>query len=157
MKVDFEEVLEVVKNNKGKIIILNGTMNVGKTTTAIRLGEYFSKDLNTPTIAFSLNEFCETKVKNKSNNFIIDETEAIPIKEMKSKILDLRIKRKIEFVIIDFIQLVTFDNRQCLSFNVQQKLIMEELIKMSKELNITFFVTHLIPKKGKERYNIEVI
>ena len=52
MKVNFNEVLDVVKNNNGKVIILNGTACVGKTTTAVKLGEYLSYNLNIPILYF---------------------------------------------------------------------------------------------------------
>ena len=104
MKVNFNEVLDVVKNNNGKVIILNGTACVGKTTTAVKLGEYLSYNLNIPILYFSPSvpkEILEgARITNKSEHFIIDDSVGMTINDIRTKILRLKKERKIKYVII---------------------------------------------------------
>ena len=163
MKVNFDEVFDVVKNNNGKVIILNGTACVGKTTTAVKLGEYLSYNLNIPILYFSpcisKEQLEGARIANKSENFIIDDSVGMTINDIKTKILRLKKERKIKYVIIDEIQLINYYNKECRSFKEQYQKIIDELVKISKELNITIFITRLIniPKRNQDYYKIEVL
>lgn len=163
MKVNFDEVFDVVKNNNGKVIILNGTACVGKTTTAVKLGEYLSYNLNIPILYFSQciskEQLEGARIANKSENFIIDDSVGMTINDIKTKILRLKKERKIKYVIIDEIQLINYYNKECRSFKEQYQKIIDELVKISKELNITIFITRLIhiPKRNQDYYKIEVL
>lgn len=160
MKVNFDEVLDVVKNNNGKLIRLNGTKCIGKTTTSIKLVEYFSYNLDTTTLFYSLDmkkEDVENMIINKSTNLIIDDTSNITISDICTNIQNLYNDNKLIFVVIDIIQLVYYNGFENLSFNIQQQKIIDELVKLSKKLNINIFITQQIRKKGIEYYNIEVV
>lgn len=162
MKVNFDEVLDVVKNNNGKVIILNGTMVVGKSTTARKLGEFLSYDLNVPILYFTnglFKEVFEDKLIKKSNNFIIDDTSGLDNNYLKNKILEVKKERKVKYVIIDDIWLVSYKSDKCLSHDVQHQKLIEELVKITKEVNITIFITRLIhiSPRNTDYYNIEIL
>ena len=161
MKVNFNEVLDVVINNNGKVIILNGTACVGKTTTAVKLGEYLSYNLNIPILYFSPSvpkEILEgARITNKSENFIIDDSVGMTINDIRIKILRLKKERKIKYVIIDDILLIDYYNKECRSFKEQYQKIIDELVKISKELKITVFITKSIRKRNLENYQIRII
>ena len=134
MKVNFDEVFDVVKNNNGKVIILNGTACVGKTTTTVG-----------------------ARITNKSENFIIDDSVGMTINDIRTKILRLKKERKIKYVIIDDILLIDYYNKECRSFKEQYQKIIDELVKISKELKITVFITKSIRKRNLENYQIRII
>lgn len=160
MKINFDELLEIVKNNQGKVILLNGTKCIGKTTTSIKLVEHFSYNLDIPTLFYSLDmkkEDVEKVIMNKSKHLIIDDTPNISINDLYINIQNLYNKNKIGLVVIDVIQLISYNNLENWSFDIQQQKIIDELVKISKKLNITIFITQQIRKKEIKDYSIEVI
>lgn len=160
MKINFDEVLEIVKSNQGKVILLNGTKCIGKTTTSIKLVEHFSCNLDIPTLFYSLDmkkEDVEKVIMNKSKHLIIDDTSNTSINDLYTNIQNLYNKNKIGLVVIDVIQLMSYNNLENWSFDIQQQKIIDELVKISKKLNITIFITQQIRKKEIKDYSIEVI
>lgn len=160
MKVDFIKVLNIIKNNQGKIIILRGTKNIGKTDTSINLVKYFSWNLGITTLFYSFDmkkENVEKMIINKSANLIIDDTPNISINDIYTNIQKLYNDSKLRFIVIDVIQLVAYNGFKNLSFDIQQKRIINKLIKLSKKLNINIFITQQIRQKETENYNIEVL
>lgn len=128
MKVDFIKVLNIIKNNNGKVIRLKGKACIGKTYTSIKLVEHFSYNLNIPTVFFSLEmskETVESKIKDLSNNLIIIDTPNISIQEICKNIRQLYIDKNVKFVVIDYIQLVSDKENKCLSFKEQQKKLLK--------------------------------
>lgn len=160
MKINFDEILDVVKNNQGKVIILRGTKCIGKTNTSIKLAEFFSYDLDITTLFYSLDmkkEDVEKIIINKSTNLIIDDTSNITINDICTNIQNLYNDNKLRFVVIDVIQLVSYNEFKNLSFDIQQQKIIDELVKLSKKLNINIFITQQIREDKTESYNVEVL
>ena len=102
-------------------------------------------------------EDVENMIINNSTNLIIDDTSNITISDICTNIQNLYNDNKLIFVVIDIIQLVYYNGFENLSFNIQQQKIIDELVKLSKKLNINIFITQQIRKKGIEYYNIEVV
>ena len=79
------------------------------------------------------------------------------INDIRTKILRLKKERKIKYVIIDDILLIDYYNKECRSFKEQYQKIIDELVKISKELKITVFITKSIRKRNLENYQIKII
>lgn len=102
-------------------------------------------------------ENVEKMIINKSANLIIDDTPNISINDICTNIQKLYNDSKLRFIVIDVIQLVAYNGFKNLSFDIQQKRIINKLIKLSKKLNINIFITQQIRQKETENYNIEVL
>lgn len=137
---NFEELKESIKNTNDNFIILKGKVNAGKTTTAIKLVEYFNYNENLKTLFFSLEineETIRERINVNSNNLIIYDR-PINIEDIITKIKKLNV----DVVVIDYLQLILSNNKDVL-FREQRELIKEELKKLSKKLNIKILVTSI--------------
>jgi replicative DNA helicase len=162
MKINFEEILEKVKKNNGKLIKLCGKSCTGKTAVSVKLVEYFSYELNIPTLFFSLDmikELVENKIENSSDNLIIIDIPCIDINNICNKIEQLYDERKIKFVVIDYIQLVSYNEKENLPFDEQQYNIISRLNNIAKNFNITIFITQNLNSRDNkiENYHIEIL
>lgn len=137
----FKELKEQIKNANDNFIILNGKINSGKTTIAIKLVEFAHFNEKIKTIFFSL----ETD-RNTIKERIKEDTEYLTIYDKPITIEDIILKvkeEKAKFVVIDYLQLIGFDKSKCLSRKEELGLIKEELKKASNELNIKIVVTSI--------------
>lgn len=137
----FEKLKEEIKNTNDNFIILNGKVNSGKTTIVTKFVEYASLNEKLQTIFFSL-ETSKNTIKERIKeytDYLTIYDKPITIEDMISKIKE----NDVEFVVIDYLQLIGFDKSKCLSRNKELELIKEELKNLSNELNIKILVTSI--------------
>ena len=138
--------------NIPKLIALCGKACTGKTTIAIKLAEYFSYNKNLPVVFFSLESSKESIINNlehyNSNLFIVD-TPGISANDIGKYLRNLKKEKDIKFVVIDYLQLVSYNVHKCSNFSDELENICKELKKLVVDLNIPILVTYHLPLKDK--------
>ena len=146
---NFEEIKNKINIDIPKLIALCGSACTGKTTTSIKLAEYISYNKNVPVVFFSLEtekEIIKSKIKNFNSNLFIIDTPRISIVDICKTIKELKRDKGIKFVIIDYLQLISYDKSKCLSRDIEIENICKELKKLVEELNIPILVTSHISR-----------
>lgn len=135
-----------------KLIALCGKANTGKTTIAIKLAEYFSYNKNVPVVFFSLENSKITiinKLEHYNSNLFIVDSPGISADDIGQYLRNLKKEKDIKFVIIDYLQLVSYNEHKCSNFADELENICKELKKLVLDLNISILVTYNLPLRNK--------
>ena len=159
MKTEIKELDNIVDLEKSKIIFIGGQISAGKTTLALEMIKNVGINQNIPVLLFSLglskeiivkriiessamvdNKIVNDKLLKLSNApiNISDETN-ITIDYIKEKCRDLKERKNIKLVVIDYIQLTQQNNAN----------ISKELKELAEELDITIIIFSQL-QKGDE-------
>ena len=159
MKTEIKELDNIVDLEKSKIIFIGGQISAGKTTLALEMIKNVGINQNIPVLLFSLglskeiivkriiessamvdNKIVNDKILKLSNApiNISDETN-ITIDYIKEKCRDLKERKNIKLVVIDYIQLTQQNNVN----------ISKELKELAEELDITIIIFSQL-QKGDE-------
>lgn len=159
MKTEIKELDNIVDLEKAKIIFIGGQVATGKTTLALEMIKNVGINQNIPVLLFSLglskeiivkriiessamvdNKIVNDKILKLSNApiNISDETN-ITIDYIKEKCRDLKERKNIKLVVIDYIQLTQQNNAN----------ISKELKELAEELDITIIIFSQL-QKGDE-------
>ncbi|MBQ3414101.1 MAG: DnaB-like helicase C-terminal domain-containing protein [Clostridia bacterium] len=159
MKTEIKELDNIVDLEKSKIIFIGGQVSAGKTTLALEIIKNVGINQNIPVLLFSLglskeiivkriiensamvdNKIVNDKILKLSNVpiNISDETN-ITIDYIKEKCRDLKERKNIKLVVIDYIQLTQQNNVN----------ISKELKALAEELDITIIIFSQL-QKGDE-------
>lgn len=149
IKVEQLDIKYKIDFNTPKLIALCGSACTGKTTISIKMAEYISYNKNVPVVFFSLEtekEIIKSKMNNYNSNLIIIDTVGITIVDICKTVKELKKDKDIKFVIIDYLQLISYDKSKCLSRDIEIENICKELKKLVEELNIPILVTSHISR-----------
>ena len=159
MKTEIKELDNIVDLEKSKIIFIGGQVSAGKTTLGLEMIKNVGINQNIPVLLFSLglskeiivkriiessaivdNKIVNDKLLKLSNApiNISDETN-ITIDYIKEKCRDLKERKNIKLVVIDYIQLTQQNNVN----------ISKELKELAEELDITIIIFSQL-QKGDE-------
>lgn len=87
----------------------------------------------------------------KDANIYIDDTPGISIEEICKKSRKMRKENGIKFILIDYIQLISYDKRELLSREQEISMISLKLKELSRELDIPIFVLTQLSRDAERR------
>lgn len=155
MRTTYEDIKDKISIDNPKLIALCGTMLTGKTTIAIKMCEDLSYNKNLPVVMFSLEQsksMIINKCNNYNSNFTIIEDVGLSTNDIKERLLKLKKENNIKLVVIDYLQLLSYDKSKCLSRDVEIRNIVKELKELVKELNISIVVLYHLGIRSKDRF-----
>ncbi len=155
MRTTYEDIKDRISIDNPKLIALCGTMLTGKTTIGIKICEDLSYNKNLPVVMFSLEQnkrMIIKKCKNYNSNFIIIDDVNLSTNDIKEKLLKLKKESNIKLVVIDYLQLLSYDKSKCLSRDIEIQNIIRELKELVKELNICIVVLYHLGIRSKDRF-----
>lgn len=155
MRTIYEDIKDRISIDNPKLIALCGTMLTGKTTISIKMCEDLSYNKNLKVVMFSLSQSKDTiinKCNNYNSNFIIIDDVELTTNDIKEKLIKLKEENNIKLVVIDYLQLLSYDKSKCLSRDVEIENIVKELKGLVKKLNISIVVLYYLGSKHRDKF-----
>ncbi len=163
MKTGFKDLDNIIKLNGGELIVVASRPAMGKSTFVQNIMSNVVIKQNKATLLFSLEESKE-KIINRliaSNSVGVNLLKNAPIyiasdipytiDEICLKSKDLKIKKDIKLIIIDYLQLIAFDKKELLSRDNEIKEILRRLKILAKELDVPIIITTQLSKQLEKR------
>lgn len=141
------------KIEPGKLTLLAGVDNSGKTSLAVKMAEYEASADGRGIIYFSLEHDKETLLNKYIENnmeFYIDDTSGISITDVKDKCRDYAQKYDLRTVFVDYVLLMSGSGTFVTRVEEWQE-IMNELKVLARELNIAVVAIAPLIHYGKQR------
>ena len=145
MKV-YNKLDEIIKLDKSKLILLSGTAGIGKSEVGLNIAKDLALNNKRAVAIFSLEtgiKECVNKIigDNKSLKHIgelaeasifIDDTPNIVVNYIEEKCRELKQAQNIKFVLIDYLQLINYEN------DIER--VSKELKALSQKLDLSILV-----------------
>ena len=175
MNTGFKDLDDVIKINGGKLIVLASRPSMGKSTFALNILNNIATKQNLPVLCFNL-EASKEQIINK----LISNNSMVKYSEIQKEKIDNNTWKKIQEGIsifsdaeiyiedtpgisieeickksrkIDYIQLVSYDKRECLSREQEVSKISNALKLLARELNIPILVVSQLSRGPEQREN----
>lgn len=174
MKFGIKE-LDRLINIDNKLITIASRPGMGKSSLVIKIAKNVSTNNNVPIAIFSLDmskeqmanrllsdkkllnnhwtSITEEIKKLKDFTFYIDDTPGISIDKIIEKCQKLKLEKNIGLIIIDYLQLVSYNKNELLSRDKEITNIMARLKKLINEINIPIIITSQLSRKPEKREN----
>ena len=174
MKFGIKE-LDRLINIDNKLITIASRPGMGKSSLVIKIARNVSTNNNVPIAIFSLDmskeqmanrllsdkkllnnhwtSITEEIKKLKDFTFYIDDTPGISIDKIIEKCQKLKLEKNIGLIIIDYLQLVSYNKNELLSRDKEITNIMARLKKLINEINIPIIITSQLSRKPEKREN----
>lgn len=174
MKFGIKE-LDRLINIDNKLITIASRPGMGKSSLVIKIARNVLIDNNIPIAIFSLDmskeqmanrllsdkkllnnhwtSITEEIKKLKDFTFYIDDTPGISIDKIIEKCQKLKLEKNIGLIIIDYLQLVSYNKNELLSRDKEITNIMARLKKLINEINIPIIITSQLSREPEKREN----
>ena len=174
MKFGIKE-LDRLINIDNKLITIASRPGMGKSSLVIKIAKNVSTNNNVPIAIFSLDmskeqmanrllsdkkllnnhwtSITEEIKKLKDFTFYIDDTPGISIDKIIEKCQKLKLEKNIGLIIIDYLQLVSYNKNELLSRDKEITNIMARLKKLINEINIPIIITSQLSREPEKREN----
>ena len=174
MKFGIKE-LDKLINIDNKLITIASRPGMGKSSLVIKIAKNVSTNNNIPIAIFSLDmskeqmanrllsdkkllnnhwtSITEEIKKLKDFTFYIDDTPGISIDKIIEKCQKLKLEKNIGLIIIDYLQLVSYNKNELLSRDKEITNIMARLKKLINEINIPIIITSQLSREPEKREN----
>ena len=174
MKFGIKE-LDRLINIDNKLITIASRPGMGKSSLVIKIARNVSTNNNIPIAIFSLDMSKEQMAnmllsdkkllnnywtsisdeikKIKESTFYIDDTPGISIDKIIEKCQKLKLEKNIGLIIIDYLQLVSYNKNELLSRDKEITNIMARLKKLINEINIPIIITSQLSREPEKREN----
>lgn len=174
MKFGIKE-LDKLINIDNKLITIASRPGMGKSSLVIKIAKNVSTNNNVPIAIFSLDmskeqmanrllsdkkllnnhwtSITEEIKKLKDFTFYIDDTPGISIDKIIEKCQKLKLEKNIGLIIIDYLQLVSYNKNELLSRDKEITNIMTRLKKLINEINIPIIITSQLSREPEKREN----
>lgn len=174
MKFGIKE-LDRLINIDNKLITIASRPCMGKSSLVIKIARNVLTDNNIPIAIFSLDMSKEQMAKRllsdkkllnnhwtsiteeirklKDFTFYIDDTPGISIDKIIEKCQKLKLEKNIGLIIIDYLQLVSYNKNKLLSRDKEITNIMARLKKLINEINIPIIITSQLSREPEKREN----
>lgn len=174
MKLGIKE-LDRLINIDNKLITIASRPGMGKSSLVIKIARNVSTNNNVPIAIFSLDmskeqmanrllsdkkllnnhwtSITEEIKKLKDFTFYIDDTPGISIDKIIEKCQKLKLEKNIGLIIIDYLQLVSYNKNKLLSRDKEITNIMARLKKLINEINIPIIITSQLSREPEKREN----
>lgn len=143
---EYEKLYEIIKLDKSKLILLSGIAGSGKSSLGLNITKDVAFNNKTAVAVFSLEigiKECVNRIigDNKSlkcieelaeANVFIDDTPNIAVDYIEEKCRELKQAKNVNFVLIDYLQLINYEN------DIEK--VSKKLKALSQELNLTILV-----------------
>ena len=158
-----------------KLITIASRPGMGKSSLVIKIARNVLIDNNIPIAIFSLDMSKEQMAKRllsdkkllnnhwtsiteeikkiKDFTFYIDDTPGISIDKIIEKCQKLKLEKNIGLIIIDYLQLVSYNKNELLSRDKEITNIMARLKKLINEINIPIIITSQLSREPEKREN----
>lgn len=155
MQTGFKDLDKIIDINGEKLIILGSRPAMGKSTLALNILSNIAIKQNEPVLYFNLEssrEIIANRLLKTSRIFIVDKA-GISINEICKEARRMKFEQDIKFIVIDYLQLISYVEKNCLSRDLQIKEILKKLKILSKELNLPILVLSQLSRKPEQREN----
>lgn len=158
-----------------KLITIASRPGMGKSSLVIKIARNVSTNNNIPIAIFSLDMSKEQMAnrllsdkklldnhwtsisdeikKIKESTFYIDDTPGISIDKIIEKCQKLKLEKNIGLIIIDYLQLVSYNKNELLSRDKEITNIMARLKKLINAINIPIIITSQLSREPEKREN----
>lgn len=161
MNMGFIDLDKLVQLEKAKLIILASRPAMGKSTLALNILEHIVTKENLPILYYNLesskeklmNQLQERKSVFSKGKINIDDTPNKSIYEICAEARKYKMEQDIQFLVIDYLQLIGYEKKECLSRDLEIKEIIKKLKSLSKELNIPILVLSQLSRELEKREN----
>lgn len=149
MKTVYNKLEEIIKQDKSKLILLGGTAGSGKSAVGLNIVNNIASQ-NIQSAIFNLETSKETILQKIHNSeyISIDDAPNITIEYIEEKCRELKQAKNIKFVLIDYLQLINYEN------DIEKA--SKKLKALSQELDLTILVlSQLSTNTDNKRPTIE--
>ena len=146
MKTRFKELDEIITLDSNKLILVYGKPAVGKTTFALNIINNVASQ-NIPSLFFSLELSKESITNENAETLFIDDSANVSIDYIEGKCRNLKQEQNIEFVVIDYLQLINFKG------NMNE--LGSKLKALAEELNVTILLLSQLKCENDKRLTLE--
>lgn len=146
---EYEKLYEIIKLDKSKLILLSGTAGSGKSAVGLNIVNNIASQ-NIQSAIFNLETSKETILQKINNEeyISINDTPNITIEYIEEQCRKLKQARNIKFVLIDYLQLINYEN------DIEKT--SKKLKALSQELDLTILVlSQLSTNTDNKRPTIE--
>ncbi len=167
MKTTFKDLDNIVKLTKGELIVIASRPGMGKSTFVQNILSNMAIKENKAVLFFSLEESSESIENKLSIINSMGEVDKFKLYEQYQKqvyilsnapytIDDIcnnshELKKDIDLIIIDYLQLIQFDKKKLLSRDNEIKEILKKLKMLAKELDVPIIITSQLSRKMESR------
>ena len=155
MKME-RELEKIINLDENKLLVLAGRPSMGKTSLAFNIAVNIAQREKVSVAIFSLEmskEYIHNNIIDSSlldTHIFIDDTPGISVENIRRKCLKLKREKNIGLVIIDYLQLVSVENKT--SREQELSTISHSLKKLAEELNIPIVATGQLSKEPDTRF-----
>lgn len=142
----YNKLNEIIKLDKSKLVLLGGTAGIGKSEVGLNIAKDLALNNKRAVAVFSLEtgiKECVNKIigddkslkyigKLAEANIFIDDTPNIAVDYIEEKCRELKQAKDIKFVLIDYLQLINYEN------DIES--VSKKLKALSQELDLTILV-----------------
>ena len=146
LKTGFKELDEIITLDSNKLILVYGKPAVGKTTFALNIINNVASQ-NIPSLFFSLELSKESITNENAETLFIDDSANVSIDYIEGKCRNLKQEQNIEFVVIDYLQLINFKG------NMNE--LGSKLKALAEELNVTILLLSQLKCENDKRLTLE--
>ena len=159
LKTGFEELDKIVQMNQNDLIVVASRPAMGKSTFVSNILSKVNEINSVPVLMISLEESNE-KIKNRIfayrqakefTEIYIEDLANVSIIEIKEHAKKYKQEKNIGLIIIDYLQLISFNKPSVLSRDDETIEILKQLKSLSIELNIPIILTSQLSRKLEER------
>ncbi len=171
MKTGFKDLDNIIKLNKGELIVIASRPGMGKSTFVQNILSNVSIKENEAVLFYSLEDSKDNIVNKLITSNSIEDGDGIAyevnllkdapiyiasdasytLEEICINSRELKLKNDIELIIIDYLQLIMFDKNKLLSRDNEIKEILKVLKMLAKELNVPIIITSQLSRKVEKR------
>lgn len=170
----FEELDAVISEwQRGNFVVIGGRPAMGKTAFALSLAHNMAVERRMPLAMFSL-EMSTDRLMNRLKKmynqegespdiydvpFYVDDTPSISVSGLQTKARRLVSEQQVRLIMIDYVQLMTADDKLCNSRREEMTIISHGLKSLAMELDIPIlaFSQLNLPTQDPHAYTMETV
>lgn len=155
MKTGLHDLDAAIDINGNKLIVLGSIPAMGKSNAMVEYTK-FRRIKNPKILGEELTEEDWDRIEYgtrllKTSKIFIEDKSNISIDEICIEAEKVKLQQNIQFIVIDYLQLIRYEGEEVLSRDLQINKILEKLKTLSEELNIPILVLSQLSRKPENR------